>query len=87
MTGQTSFFGAVMSEQAARTTVATTEAMMKRRRRIIGVSPDKVGGGYVAELNTCATYDHQEMPKWRFLIRKCLFPIKNSTFPITHPSR
>ena len=45
MTGQASLFGAVMSEQAARTTVATTEATMKRRRRIIGVSPDKWGVG------------------------------------------
>jgi hypothetical protein len=41
VTGQTSFFGAVMSEQAARTTEAMTEAAMRRRRRIIGVSPEK----------------------------------------------
>jgi hypothetical protein len=39
-----SFFGAVMSEQAVR----TTEAMMAtvaKRRRIIGVSPDEMKGG------------------------------------------
>jgi hypothetical protein len=78
-----------MSEQAARTTEAMTEAAMRRRRRIIGLSPDgKLEGvATVLELNTCATYDHQEMSKWRFLIRKCLFPIRNSTFSITYPSR
>jgi hypothetical protein len=39
--GQTSFFGAVMSEQAARTTEATTVATIKSLRRIMGVSPDE----------------------------------------------
>jgi hypothetical protein len=41
MIGQTSFFGAVMSEQAARTTEAMTAVTMRRRRRIIGVTPEK----------------------------------------------
>jgi hypothetical protein len=35
-----SFFGAVISEQAVRTTEATIAVAMSRRRRIIGVSPD-----------------------------------------------
>jgi hypothetical protein len=34
--GQTSLFGAVISEQAARTKEAITVAAMKRRRRIMG---------------------------------------------------
>ena len=45
MIGQTSFFGAVMSEQAARTTEAMTAVTMRRRRRIIGVTPEKEGNG------------------------------------------
>jgi hypothetical protein len=40
VTGQTVFFGAVMSEQAAVTIEATRAMAIKRRRRIIGVSPD-----------------------------------------------
>jgi hypothetical protein len=31
------------------------------------------------------TYRRLEMPKWRFLITKCLFPIKNSAFLIISP--
>jgi hypothetical protein len=85
VTGQTSFFGAVMSEQAARTTEATTVAAMSRRRRIIGVSPDRKGTFGSGPNRIRSTYGYQEMPKWHFLIRKCLFPIKNSTFLITSP--
>jgi hypothetical protein len=40
----TSFFGAVISEQAVRTTEAMM-AMLAKRRRIIGVSPDERKGG------------------------------------------
>jgi hypothetical protein len=36
-----SFFGAVMSEQAARAIEAITVETMRSLRRIIGVSPDK----------------------------------------------
>ena len=39
-----SFFGAVMSEQAASTTEATIAVAMSRRRRIMGVSPDRGEG-------------------------------------------
>jgi len=39
-----SFFGAVMSEQAARTTEARMAVAVSRRRRIMGVSPDKGKG-------------------------------------------
>ena len=42
--GQTSLFGAVMSEQAARMAEAMTAVAMRRRRRIIGVTPYKKGG-------------------------------------------
>jgi hypothetical protein len=35
-----SFFGAVMSEQAVRTTDATIATAVKRLRRVIGVSPE-----------------------------------------------
>jgi hypothetical protein len=40
-----SFFGAVMSEQAVRTTEAMMAMVAKRRWRIIGVSPDEGKGG------------------------------------------
>jgi hypothetical protein len=43
--GHTSFFGAVMSEQAVRTTEAMMAMVAKRRWRIIGVSPDEGKGG------------------------------------------
>jgi len=43
--GHTSFFGAVISEQAVRTTEAMMATAVKRRLRIIGVSPDEGKGG------------------------------------------
>ena len=43
MIGQ-SFFGAVMSEQAVRTTEAMMAVAMSSLRRIIGVSPDEGKG-------------------------------------------
>jgi hypothetical protein len=41
----TSFFGAVMSEHAVRTTEAMMAMLAKRRRRIIGVSPEERKSG------------------------------------------
>gem|GEM_PF-5064793 len=41
VTGHTSFFGAVMSEQAVRTTAAMMAAAAKSLLRIIGRTPDK----------------------------------------------
>ena len=83
--GHASFFGAVMSEQAVRTTEAMMAVATSSLRRIIGVSPSEGKGG--AAYLTRTTYVSQQMPKWRFLIRKCLFSIKNSTFSIISPSR
>jgi hypothetical protein len=40
----TSPFGAVMSEQAVRTTEATMATAAKRLRRVIEVSPEEKGG-------------------------------------------
>jgi hypothetical protein len=40
-TGQTSFLGAVMSEQAVRTTAAMMAAAAKSLLRVIGKTPDK----------------------------------------------
>jgi hypothetical protein len=55
-TGQvTSPLGAVMSEQAARTTEATIATAVKRLRRVIGVSPEEKWGsvGKVIGPNVC----------------------------------
>jgi hypothetical protein len=41
VTGQALFLGAVMSEQAVRTTEAMMALAMKRRRTTIGESPDE----------------------------------------------
>jgi di/tricarboxylate transporter len=41
ITGQASFFGAVMSEQAVRTTAAMMAAAAKSLLRVIGKTPDK----------------------------------------------
>jgi len=43
ITGQIGFFGAVMSEQAVRTTAAMMATAAKSLLRIIGRTPDKRG--------------------------------------------
>jgi hypothetical protein len=79
-----SFFGAVMSEQAVRTTEAMMAVATSSLRRIIGVSPEGKG---VLLTGQEQQYLSPPMPKWHFSIRKCLFSIKNSTFSIIYPSR
>jgi hypothetical protein len=74
-----------MSEQAVRTTEAMMAVATSSLRRIIGVSPDEGKG--VLLTGQEQQYLSPPVPKWHFLIRKCLFSIKNSTFSIIYPSR
>ena len=80
VTGQM-FFGAVVSEQAVR----TTEAMMAvatRRRRIIGVSP--MGKGGPADLNNVRPSPNAEMA---FSYQKLPVSYQKEHFSYHLPSR